>query len=130
MKVERPTSVAARPRKRILVIEDDHDLAQLYRGVLRFAGFDALHVADGWAALRVIEDERPDLLVVDVHLPGLRGDELLKELSTRPETRPIPAIVVTGSDVDFTAAEARQVLRKPCPPDRLVSAVERYLEAA
>ena len=130
MKVVNARAVGVRARKRILLIEDDFDLAQLYRGVLRMAGFDAQHAADGWSALRAIDDERPDLVVVDMHLPGLRGDELLTELSTRPETRQIPAIVVTGSDIDLAVAQAKQILRKPCPTDRLLSVVERYVEAA
>lgn len=119
-----------RSRKRILLVEDDTDLARLYRGVLRMAGFEALHVADGWSALRAIEEEPPDLIVLDIHLPGLRGDELLSELSERPETGQIPAIVVTGSDLDLAVAQAKQILRKPCAPERLVSVVERYVEAA
>ena len=122
--------MVVRPRKRVLVVEDDSDLARMYRGVLRMAGFDAFHAADGWAALRAVEEERPDLIVLDIHLPGLRGDELLEELSERPDTRQIPAIVVTGSDIDLAVAQAKQVLRKPCAPERLVSAVERHVEAA
>ena len=116
--------------KRILLVEDDGDLARLYRGVLRMSGFDAVHAADGWSALRAIEAEPPDLIVLDIHLPGLRGDELLKELSERPETRQIPAIVVTGTDIHLAVAQAKQILRKPCAPERLVSAVERHVEAA
>jgi len=119
-----------RPRKRILLVEDDADLARLYRGVLRMTGFDALHVFDGCSALRAIDDDPPDLIVLDIHLPDLRGDELLRELSERPETRQIPAIVVTGSDIDLTVAQGKQILRKPCAPERLVAAVERYIEAA
>jgi CheY-like chemotaxis protein len=130
MKVVTETGVAHRSRKRILLVEDDSDLARLYRSVLRISGFDALHVADGWSALRAIDEERPDLIVLDIHVPGLRGDELLRELSERPETRQIPAIVVTGTDIHLVVAQARQILRKPCAPERLVSVVERYVEAA
>jgi CheY-like chemotaxis protein len=122
--------VVVRSHKRILLVEDDLDLARLYRGVLRISGFEPSHVADGWSALRTIEEDPPDLIVVDVHLPGLRGDELLYELAQRPETRQIPAIVVTGSDIHLAVAQAKQILRKPCDPERLVAAVERYVAAA
>jgi CheY-like chemotaxis protein len=98
--------------------------------VLRVAGFEATHAADGWSALRVIDVERPDLIVLDVHLPGHRGDELLNELSSRSDTRHIPAIVVTGSDIHLAVAQAKQILRKPCAPERLLSVVQRYVEAA
>lgn len=130
MKVVNGTDVIVRPRKRILLVEDDVALAQLYRGVLRMAGFEAMHVSDGWSALRAIDEARPDVIVLDIHLPGLTGDELLKELAARPETRQIPAIVVTGSDINLAVAQAKEILRKPCAPDRLVSVVERYAAAA
>ena len=119
-----------RPRKRVLLVEDDVNLARLYRYVLQLAGFDTKCAVDGWSALRAIDEERPDVLVLDFHLPGLRGDELLNELSSRPATRQIPAIVVTGTDIDLAVVEAKEILRKPCPPERLVSIVERYAEAA
>jgi CheY-like chemotaxis protein len=130
MKVVNENDVFGRSRKRILLVEDDADLARLYRGVLRLAGFDAQHVTDGRSALRAIEEHPPGLIVLDIHLPDLRGDELLRELSARRETRQIPAIVVTGSDIELAVAQARQILRKPCAPERLVAAVERYVEAA
>jgi CheY-like chemotaxis protein len=119
-------------RKKILLVEDDVDLAQLYRGVLRMSGFDAVHVVDGMSALRALEEEVPDLIVVDMNLPVLNGDQLLQEIAARPDLRQIPAIVVTGADIrpDVAAEQAKQILRKPCSPDRLVSAVEGYVRAA
>ena len=119
-------------RKKILLVEDDADLAQLYRGVLRMSGFDAMHVIDGISALRTLEEDVPDLIVVDMNLPVLDGDQLLREIAGRPDLRQIPAIVVTGADIrpNVAVEQAKQILRKPCSPDRLVSAVERYVHAA
>src|SRR5215510_1041788 len=119
-------------RKKVLLVEDDVDLAELYRGVLRWSGFDAAHVNDGVSALRILEEETPDLIVVDMNLPVLSGDQLLREMAAHPELRQIPAIVVTGEDIrpNVAVEQAKQVLRKPCPPDRLVSVVERYVRAA
>lgn len=124
--------MAAVKRKQILLVEDDDALAQLYGGVLRMSGFDATHVDDGLAALNFLENESPDLIVVDMNLPVLQGDELLREIGARPDLRHIPAIVVTGADIQLDPAVERpkQILRKPCPPDRLVSVVERYVRAA
>jgi DNA-binding response OmpR family regulator len=119
-----------RHRKRILLVEDDSDLATLYRGVLRMAGFECLCASDGWNALRMVDDERPDLVVLDIHLPGLRGDEILREMASRDETRDIPVVVVTGSDIALAVRQAKQILRKPCPPERLLSVVEQFVESA
>jgi CheY-like chemotaxis protein len=119
-------------RKKVLLVEDDVDLAELYRGVLRWSGFDAACVIDGVSALRILEEEIPDLIVVDMNLPMLNGDQLLREMAAHPELRQIPAIVVTGEDIrpNVAVEQAKHILRKPCPPDRLVSAVERYVRAA
>jgi len=80
-------------RKKVLLVEDDVDLAELYRGVLRWSGFDAVHVIDGVSALRILDEETPDLIVVDMNLPVLNGDQLLREMAAHPELRQIPAIV-------------------------------------
>jgi len=119
-------------RKKVLLVEDDVDLAELYRGVLRWSGFDAAHAIDGVSALRMLEEETPDLIVVDMNLPVLNGDQLLREMAAHPELRQIPAIVVTGEDIhpNLAVEQAKQILRKPCAPDRLVSAVERYVRAS
>jgi two-component system chemotaxis response regulator CheY len=96
------------------------------------SGFNAAHVVDGLTALHVLDNELPDLIVLDMNLPILRGDDLLAEIAARPELRQIPAIVVTGTDtqLDLAVEQAKQILRKPCSPDRLVSVVERYVRAA
>jgi len=125
------TGMTGAGRKKVLLVEDDVGLAQLYRGVLRIAGFDAAHVIDGMSALRLLEAEVPDLIVVDMNLPVLNGDQLLREMATHADLRHIPAIVVTGSDIrpGMAVEQAKQILQKPCSPDRLVSAVERYVGA-
>jgi CheY-like chemotaxis protein len=119
-------------RKKVLLVEDDASLGELYRGVLRMSGFEVAHVIDGLSALRFVENESPDLIVLDMKLPVLQGDDLLREIAARPDLRQIPAIVVTGTDipVDLAVEQAKQILRKPCPPDRLVSVVERHVRAA
>jgi CheY-like chemotaxis protein len=119
-------------RHKVLLVEDDIELGRLYRGVLRMSGFDAVHVGDGMGALKYLEQERPHLIVLDMNLPVVQGDELLREIAARPDLRQIPAIVVTGADthLDRAVEQAQQILRKPCPPDRLVSVVERYVQAA
>jgi len=122
--------VAVAARTRVLLVEDDAELARLYRGVLRLAGFDVQHATNGWSALRLADESPPDIVVLDIHLEGLRGDELLKELSVHPETRHIPAIVITGIDIELAVTRARHILYRPCPPDRVLSAVECYVQPA
>jgi CheY-like chemotaxis protein len=78
-------------RKKVLLVEDDAALGELCRGVLRLSGFDVAHVIDGLSALRFVESESPDLIVLDMTLPVLQGDDLLREIAARPDLRQIPA---------------------------------------
>jgi len=70
--------------------------------------------------LRALEEDVPDLIVVDMNLPVLNGDQVLRELAARPDLRQIPAIVVTGADIrpDVAVEQAEQILRKPCSRSR------------
>lgn len=114
--------------RRILVIEDDPGLATLYGMALTDAGFDVAVTGDGLTALEEIDDDHPDLVVLDLQLPQLDGSTILREIAATPDTCDIPVIVVTGSDSDVQ--HARVVLRKPCDPMLLVRAITQQFERA
>ena len=116
-------------KRRILVIEDDPALATMYETALSFAGFEVIVAGDGLTALEDIDEEHPDLVVLDLQLPQLDGSTILREVGATPETQGIPVIVVTGGNVDDLDA-ASIVLRKPCDPALLISAVEQQLPRA
>jgi DNA-binding response OmpR family regulator len=117
--------------KRVLVVEDDPSLRELYRMALRAAGYVVVAVEDGADALRHIEQTLPALVVLDLGLPRLHGRDVHSELKARSDTRDIPIVVVTGGDVsDADASQFACVLRKPCDADRLVQAVQQCLRRA
>lgn len=113
-------------RHRILVVEDDSSLATLYQSALAFAGFDVAVAGDGLAALEGIDEDHPDLVVLDLQLPQIDGGTILREVAATPDTRDIPIIVVTGSDANGLPP-ASVVLRKPFDPGELVAAIEQQL---
>ncbi len=117
-------------RYRVLVVEDDIALAGLYQAALRFAGFDVELVGDGLSALWHIEAERPDVIVLDLSLPQLRGEAVLTELASSPDLYAVPVVVVTGSDCDQAVMQASAVLRKPCDPFQLLSVIRRVCPSA
>ena len=117
-------------RPRILVVEDEPTLAAMYRNVLRLARFDVDVAANGITALRYIDQSAPDAIVLDLHLPGVRGEVILSEIAARPDLAHIPVIVVTGSDAQLVVAQANAILRKPVDVARLVSVVEEHLDTA
>jgi DNA-binding response OmpR family regulator len=117
-------------RQRILIVEDDAAVRQLFRTELALAGFDVDTSADGLSALRSIDATRPDLVVLDLNLPRVDGVAVMRELGASRYTWSIPVIIVTGADYEHVAAQASAILRKPCTPERLLHAVNCHLRAA
>jgi DNA-binding response OmpR family regulator len=117
----------AMTKRRILVVEDDNMLANMYRAALSFAGYEVDVAGDGLTALEDIDAEHPDLVVLDLHLPQLNGDRILSEVAATPDTRDIPVIVVTGADQVAATGRVSAVIRKPCDPGELVALIEQTL---
>jgi len=123
--------VATSSWRRILIVEDDPQLRELYRNALRTAGYVVAAVEDGADALRQIEHSMPALVILDLALPRVDGRDVHRELKARPDTRDIPVIVVSGTDMtDVDAKDFAYVCRKPCDPDRLVQAVDQCMRRA
>ena len=119
---------------RILIIEDDPDLAELMAITLRTAGHEVRLAADGAAGLRALRDSAPDLLIVDIMLPdivGLSLCERVREHAT-PE-QPAPAILVSSAcdEADALplarAAGADAFLAKPFSPYQMLLRVHALL---
>jgi len=89
--------VRAARNTRVVVVEDDQDIAGLIRHALeRAGGFEVLIATSGDAALRVVTDEIPDLVILDLNLPVLNGIEVCRILRTRDHTSAIPIIILTA----------------------------------
>ncbi|PYR62616.1 MAG: hypothetical protein DMF88_26895 [Acidobacteria bacterium] len=114
-------------RPRVLVVEDDAPLAHLYCTALALRGVGAVRAADGVSALRSIEQQRPDLIVLDLMLPAVNGWTVLRELGANPLTQDIPIVVVTGVDPPPPLPDAVAVLSKPCDPDHVAKIVTDHL---
>jgi DNA-binding response OmpR family regulator len=131
---ERPASqpiedvATADPSRRtsILVVEDDVALLSFYKSGLMLAGFAVTTAANGIDALHRIEEDPPDLIVLDLGLPLLSGLDVLREITSDARTRHIPILVVTGQP-DVELAGFACVLQKPVTADALVTAVENFL---
>jgi CheY-like chemotaxis protein len=113
------------PPKKVLVVEDDSSLRELYRSALVSAGYSVIAVEDGVDALRRVERDAPQAVVLDMALPRLNGRDVQRELRARPETCHIPIVVVSGSDIsDLNEADFASVLRKPIHAEAVVYAVD------
>jgi CheY-like chemotaxis protein len=87
------------------------------------AGYTVVAAEDGIDALRRIEDDRPQGIVLDLGLPRLGGRDVQQEIAARADTRDIPIVVVTGTDEALNPRDFPCVLRKPVQPDEVVEAV-------
>lgn len=114
-------------RQTILVVEDDEDLRRLFRTALALAGYDVIEAGDGLEALQRIDGALPDLVVLDLVLPGMSGIVVQQELAAQALTRQIPVVVITGSAIDPSELQVACLLRKPISPDTLVEAVGNCL---
>jgi two-component system phosphate regulon response regulator PhoB len=117
---------------RVLVVEDDSDILQLVVYNVRSAGFEALTSQEGYEALTLAKQQLPDLIILDLMLPGLDGIEVCKELKRSPETRNIPVIMLTarGEEVDRIVGlelGADGYVVKPFSPRELILRIRAVL---
>ncbi|MCD6453480.1 MAG: response regulator [Dehalococcoidales bacterium] len=80
-------------RTRILVVDDDHDVRQMLKRTLELEGYDVYTAASGNSALRSLTKHKPDLIMLDIIMPGLDGYQVLDLIRQRSD---VPVIMVTG----------------------------------
>jgi|SRR5687768_7638053 len=119
--------------RHILIVDDYADALDIWALYLRSLGYDVSTAADGATALTQAEQLRPDLIVLDLDLPGISGFEAAKRLRRNPSTQDIPLIAATGYSHQRQLAMAHdagfdEVAVKPVDPDSLVEIIERLLD--
>jgi DNA-binding response OmpR family regulator len=115
------------PGKIVLVVEDDAALRGMFTTALRMAGFEVREAPNGYEAIHSVDNHRPDLIVLDLLLPGFGGLGVQREIADRAVTKHIPIVIVTGSTRELDHLSVACVLRKPVDPDELVATVQRCL---
>ena len=116
--------------KKVMAVDDERHIVRLIQVNLERAGYQVVTAFDGPEALKKIETERPDLVVLDVMMPKMDGFEVLKRLQANPETRDIPVIMLTAKaqDADVFRGWSSGVsayLTKPFNPLELITFVKR-----
>lgn len=119
-------------KTRILVADDDRDILDLVVFKLTQAGYEAVGVADGVAALAAIEADPPRLAILDVMMPGLSGIDVLRKVRANEATKDLDIILLTArsrdSDVDAGfATGASDYVIKPFSPRELLHRVNTLL---
>jgi two-component system cell cycle response regulator DivK len=119
--------------KRILVIEDQEDNRQIVRDLVTASGYELIEATTGEEGLEVASRERPDLILMDIQLPGIDGYEVTRRIKANPKLRKIPIIAVTsyalsGDDKKAFAAGCDGYVTKPYSPRLLLAKIEEYLK--
>jgi len=122
-------------KKRILIVEDNADSREMLVLLLRRLGYEVAEAATGLAAIEQTRATRPDLIIMDLGLPGITGDEATARLKADPSTRDIPVIVNTAFNKEAALVEraiavgAAEILYKPTNLKVLLEVVHRYLSS-
>jgi len=118
----------------ILCVEDEPEMIDLIRLILARKGFEVLGAAGGVEGLKLVQSERPDLILLDLMMPDMDGWEVYQQIKANKKTRSIPVIVVTAKaqSVDkvlgLHIAKVDDYIAKPFSPQDLMASVERVLK--
>ena len=120
-------------KKVILFIDDNPVDRALIGRLLKKAEFDVLLAEEGKAGLRMAQEQKPSLIILDILLPGISGIELCRILKKSETTRQIPIIFYTSIDtpkhlIDYASYGARDYIQKTTPPEELIASIRAILQ--
>jgi excisionase family DNA binding protein len=123
---------AGRPRPLVLIVDDDANLREFLRANLEMDGYLVREAASAEEGLAVLEDEPPDLILLDVMMPKVDGWEMLRLVRERHGVESIPVVMFSGKveDEDETAAQergAQAFIGKPFDPEQLLASTKALL---
>ena len=120
--------------KRILIVEDSDDVRQSYVRWFQAEGFDVTEARDGEEAWHLSRRRQPDVVLLDIELPGMDGYTLAEKWRTDGRMARVPVVVLSGRSGDEHEKRARRsggliALTKPCMPDMILAAVRGAVDA-
>lgn len=118
---------------KILIVDDEKHINRLIQINMERAGYKTVSAFDGEEALKMVESEKPDLIILDWMMPKKNGMETLKALKANPETNELPIVMLTAKAQDADVLKGWQsgvdcYLCKPFNPMELLTFVQRILE--
>jgi two-component system, cell cycle response regulator DivK len=130
---ESPPSGTEPQRPLILIVDDFQDNREMYAEYFTFSGFHVEEAGNGQEALDKAFDLLPDLIIMDLSLPGMDGWEATRRLKKDERTKNIPVVALTGHALAGHSKGAKEAgcdafITKPCLPDVLVAEVKKILE--
>lgn len=117
----------------VLVVDDVACELQMISGILAKAGFQVIKAADGYEALRFVEEGKLDLMVLDIIMPKINGFEVVRELRSNPKTAKLPVVLCSQKKTKIDKIwgieqGADAYVTKPFEPQQLLEIVQRLLD--
>jgi twitching motility two-component system response regulator PilH len=127
------TNQGARPMAQILIVDDSPTEAHVLKGMLEKNGFEVETAENGTEGIELAREIKPDLILMDVVMPGLNGFQATRQLTKDAETKDIPVIIVTTKDQETDRVwglrqGARDFLTKPVTEKMLMEKINTALE--
>ena len=120
-------------RKKILMIEDNELNMKLIRSLLKIGNYEMLEALDAETGIQLIRKHRPDLILMDIQLPGMDGLRATRMIKDDPDLKNIPVVAVTsyamqGDDVKASEAGCAGYITKPINTKEFLKTIEQYLQ--
>jgi two-component system alkaline phosphatase synthesis response regulator PhoP len=119
-------------KTRIVLIEDEEDIAALIKLQAEMSGYKIIHEIDGLNGLRAVEREKPDIVILDIMLPGQNGLDVCRKLKSNPDLKDIPVIMISAKSEEIDVIlglelGADDYVAKPFSPKVLFSRIKAVL---
>lgn len=128
-----PGDGSSKSKARLLLVDDEDHLRRAMRDLMERAGYQVLEAADGVEALDMVDRHAPDVIILDLNLPGIDGYEVLEQIRSRPAMRGVPVVVLTAkgdedNEVRVLELGAADFLTKPFRARALAARIDALLD--
>lgn len=119
---------------RLLIVEDDPYVQRMYRRMFSFQNFLVTTASDGVSGLECINNDKPDLVLLDIMLPDMNGLEVLAKIKNNPNTKEIPVLMLTNVGDEKIMEEAKKLgadcymIKSDFSPDQVIDKINQYVK--
>ena len=113
--------------KKILIIDDDPVVVKYLQAVFSDNGYLTCTASSSMEGLEVVQQEKPDLITLDLQMPGEWGPRFYRKLRKEPDLKDIPIIVISGIDGDHAVKGAVAFVNKPFDPEKIIGIVKNTI---
>jgi CheY-like chemotaxis protein len=113
--------------KKILIIDDDPVILKYLKTLFEDNGYQTCTAGSSTEGLQAVKDEKPDLITLDLEMPGEWGPRFYRKLRQDKTLRDIPILVISGIDGDHAVKDAIDFISKPFDPDRVLGIIKRTI---